>query len=84
EKYPNQTIVGEKQAASTPANENCTNDLISSESKALPPSPTPPPTPRGEFERPASGLSKTPSPQNFTNELSSAESLIQRRVFDGD
>ncbi|MEO1017477.1 MAG: hypothetical protein AAFY56_07270 [Pseudomonadota bacterium] len=59
----------EKLAASKPANENCTNELISSESKAQQPSPTPPPTSRGEFERPASGLSKRPSSQNFTNEL---------------
>ncbi|MEO1018842.1 MAG: hypothetical protein AAFY56_14285, partial [Pseudomonadota bacterium] len=64
-----------------PANENCTNDLLSCESNAPSTSPTPPPTSRGEpererfplvnqkEERPASGLSKDPSPQNFTNEL---------------
>ncbi|MEO1017001.1 MAG: hypothetical protein AAFY56_04830, partial [Pseudomonadota bacterium] len=62
----------EKLSASKPANENCTNDLISSETGTPPVSPTPPPTSRGEFERPASGLSKNPSPQNFTNELSPA------------
>ncbi|MEO1018400.1 MAG: hypothetical protein AAFY56_12015 [Pseudomonadota bacterium] len=76
EKYTN-----EKRAAAKPANENCTNDLISSESKTSPSSHTSPPTSRGEFERPASGLSKDPSPQNFTNELAPAPAkpMVRRK-----
>ncbi|MEO1019660.1 MAG: hypothetical protein AAFY56_18505 [Pseudomonadota bacterium] len=80
ENYPNQTSNGEKQAAAKPANKNYTNELISSESQAPLASPTLPPTPRGEREGPASGLSHNPSPQNFTNELTPApQAQIVRR-----
>ncbi|MEO1016080.1 MAG: hypothetical protein AAFY56_00085 [Pseudomonadota bacterium] len=67
-----ENCTNERQAAAKPANENCTNDLLPSESKAPAASPAPPSTSRGEFERPASGLSK----KNFTNELPSPPQAV--------
>ncbi|MEO1020743.1 MAG: hypothetical protein AAFY56_24160, partial [Pseudomonadota bacterium] len=52
-----------------------------SESKVPPSSPTPNSTSRGEFDRQASGLSKIPSSQNFTNDLSLAPDVIQQKAI---